>query len=57
MVFHMPGLLYKIFPEAVLEGKEDPSINPWSVDYSKLTSVLCQAIKELSARISVLEKK
>lgn len=39
--------LYTVYPQAVTVGGEDPSKDPWSIDYSKLTPVLVKAIQEL----------
>lgn len=38
--------LYKILPEAVWVGGDDPRKNPWQVDYSRLTPLLAKAIQE-----------
>lgn len=46
--------LYEVYPEAVTKGGGD---KPWRIDYSKLVPVLLESIKELSARIEVLENK
>jgi len=47
--------LHSIFPQAVTVGGEDPYVEPWQVDYSKLTGVLVKAIQELKAEIDALK--
>ena len=53
--------LQEVFPAAVGgikdEVKEDGTINPQGVDYSKLVPILVKAIQELEAKVSVLENK
>lgn len=49
--------LYKVFPEAVHVGGDDEKEEPWSVDYSKLTPILWNAIKEQQDLIESLEKR
>ena len=39
--------LYKVYPQAVSVGGEDPNKNPWGVDYAKLTPLLVKAAQEL----------
>jgi hypothetical protein len=41
--------LYKIYPEAVSVGGEDPKNKPWAVDYGRLTPLLVKAVQELKA--------
>jgi len=45
----------KILPEIVLTANDE--IGTKSVDYSRLTAVLIEAVKELSARVKELENK
>ena len=47
--------LYKIFPTAVTRGGEDPTKNPWAVDYGKLTPLLTKAIQEQHQQIEALK--
>ena len=63
--------LYKIFPQAVEPGGDDPETKPWLVDYSRLTPLLVKAVQEqqiiidkqqgqidaLLKRVEALEKK
>jgi hypothetical protein len=39
--------LQTIFPNAVTVGGENPTENPWTVDYGRVTPVLAKAIQEL----------
>ena len=45
----------KILPEIVLTA--DDEMGTKSVDYSRITAVLIEAVKELSARVKELENK
>ena len=45
------------YPWAVEEGGEDPNMNPWGVDYGKLTPILVKAIQELSAKLEAAEER
>jgi hypothetical protein len=54
--------LNNLVPEAVTEGGEDVTENPWGVDYGKLTPYLVKALQEqqniiedLKSRIETLE--
>jgi len=47
--------LYEIYPYAVTVGGDDPKMNPWSVDYGRLTPLIVKAIQELNDKITVLE--
>ena len=49
--------LYKVFPQAVSPGGEDPKSAPWCIDYGKLTGVLCKAIQELQHEITQLKEQ
>ncbi len=49
--------LYTVFPPAVSVGGENPKTDPWSIDYSKLTPVLTQAIQDLNDKVTDLEKE
>ena len=39
--------LQTVFPNAVTEGGENPTENPWTVDYGRVTPVLAKAIQQL----------
>jgi hypothetical protein len=41
--------LYKVYPEAVSVGGDDPTKKPWSVDYGRVTPLIVRAIQELKA--------
>lgn len=48
--------LYKLFPQAVSVGNDTVDakgnlINPWQVDYSKLTPILTKGIQDLNAKL------
>ena len=45
----------KVLPEIVITGKTEEKLK--SVDYGRLTAVLIEAVKELSARVKELEGK
>jgi hypothetical protein len=54
--------LFEVFPDAVCEGGDDVTKQPWSIDYVKLIPVLTKAIQEqqviiddLKSRIETLE--
>jgi hypothetical protein len=49
--------LYKIYPQAVAVGGDDPKKNPWAVDYGKLTPLLVKAIQEQQLQIEALKKE
>jgi hypothetical protein len=42
--------LYRVIPQAVSVGGDDPTTNPWQVDYGKLTPFLVKAVQELKTR-------
>lgn len=46
--------LYDIYPYAVTVGGNDPSKNPWGVDYGRLTPLLVKSIQELNYKINNL---
>tara|TARA_R110002096_G_scaffold162719_1_gene329935 strand:- start:48 stop:689 length:642 start_codon:yes stop_codon:yes gene_type:complete len=65
--FHSTGFiaqeLHEHIPEAVSVGLEDPTQDPWSVDYGRLTPFIIKAMQEqqtfielLTARIAALEE-
>ncbi|MEI6690379.1 MAG: glycine-rich domain-containing protein, partial [bacterium] len=43
--------LYKYYPEAVHVGGDDPTKDPWSVDYGRITPLLAKAIQEQQVQI------
>jgi hypothetical protein len=47
--------LQTVFPNAVTPGGEDPTKNPWTVDYGRVTPVLVKAIQEQQAEIEALK--
>jgi hypothetical protein len=47
--------LYKLFPQAVHVGGQDAKLNPWTIDYSKLTPVLVKGIQEQQQQITDLQ--
>ena len=47
--------LNTVFPNAVTPGGEDPTKNPWTVDYGRVTPVLVKAIQEQQAEIGSLK--
>ncbi|MEL7249601.1 MAG: FG-GAP-like repeat-containing protein [Bacteroidota bacterium] len=49
--------LYHIYPIAVSPGGEDENIDPWTVDYSKLTPLLVKGMQEQQAIIDELKRK
>ncbi|GMF36866.1 unnamed protein product [Phytophthora lilii] len=55
--------LYEIIPEVVEKGANDDTnpngypINPWGIDLSSLTAVLCRAVQELKAEVDELHRK
>jgi len=46
--------LYAIAPGVVSVGGEDPKINPWTVDYSKLTPFLIKSVQDQQHQIEQL---
>jgi Chaperone of endosialidase len=49
--------LYTVLPEVVTPGGEDPSVKPWTVDYSRVTPLLTRAIQEQQAEIDALKEQ
>ena len=49
--------LYSIYPEAVTKGGEDPKIQPWMIDYGKLTPLLVKGMQDQQAQIEQLLKR
>jgi len=42
--------LHEIIPQAVSVGGDDPAVDPWQVDYGKLTPFLVKAVQDLNNR-------
>src|SRR5215469_15067538 len=49
--------LYTVLPEVVTQGGTDPSKNPWTVDYGRLTPLLTKAIQEEQGEIEALKQQ
>jgi len=49
--------LYKVTPSVVTVGGADAALNPWQVDYGKLTPYLIKAVQDQQQQIEQLEKK
>jgi hypothetical protein len=45
------------YPEAVIEGGEDPAMDPWMIDYGRLTPLLIRAIQQLQREIDQLKRR
>jgi hypothetical protein len=46
--------LYKIFPYMVTVGGDDPTKNPWGVDYSELGVVALKSVQELDLNVNAI---
>jgi hypothetical protein len=44
----------QIYPEAVHEGGDDPNMEPWMIDYGRLTPLLIKAIQDLAKEVDGL---
>lgn len=49
--------LHKVFPDAVSQGGEDATKNPWTVDYGRITPVLVKSVQELNAKVETQEQE
>lgn len=49
--------LYKIYPQAVSVGGDDPKTQPWQVDYSKIVPLLVKSVQDLSKENETLKKQ
>lgn len=49
--------LFTVIPEAVHQGGTNPSINPWTADYGRVTPLLTRAIQEQQAEIETLKQQ
>ena len=47
--------LEPVYPAAVSVGGDDPTQNPWGIDYGRLTPLLIAAVQELTRRLEALE--
>lgn len=47
--------VYEVLPEMVNKGGDDPKMQPWGMDYGRLTGVLCKAIQEQQDQIDLLK--
>jgi hypothetical protein len=47
----------EIYPAAVFEGGDDPAMEPWGIDYGRLTPLLVRTIQQQQAQIEVLEAR
>jgi hypothetical protein len=43
------------YPEAVHEGGEDANLEPWMIDYGRLTPLLIKAVQDLAAQVDDLK--
>jgi hypothetical protein len=48
--------VFEHYPEAVHAGGENPLLEPWMIDYGRLTPLLIKAVQQLAARVEVLER-
>ena len=44
----------KVYPEAVHEGGKDPNLEPWMLDYGRLTPLIIKAVQDLAAEVKAL---
>ena len=49
--------LYTVLPEVVTRGGTDPSRDPWTVDYGRITPLLTKAIQEQQGEIDTLRQQ
>ena len=49
--------LYTVLPEVVTRGGTDPSKDPWTVDYGRITPLLTKAIQEQQGEIDTLRQQ
>jgi hypothetical protein len=47
--------VYRVYPEVVHRGGDDPVTEPWTIDYGRLTPLLVRAVQQLAARVAALE--
>ena len=49
--------LNEVIPDVVQQGGDDVNVDPWQIDYGKLTPYLVKAIQEQQALIEALQKE
>jgi hypothetical protein len=49
--------LYTVLPDAVTVGGANPVVEPWTVDYGRVTPLLTRAIQEQQAEIEALKEQ
>src|SRR5690606_15421126 len=49
--------LYKVYPDAVIEGGADPNEDPWQVDKTALIPLLVKAVQDQQQEIEELRNK
>jgi hypothetical protein len=49
--------LSSVYPEAVSVGGDDPQINPWQVDYGRLSPLIVKSIQEMQHEIDDLRAR
>jgi hypothetical protein len=47
----------KVYPEAVHEGGKDPNLEPWMIDYGRLSPLLIKGIQQQQEMIAALQAK
>jgi hypothetical protein len=47
--------LHEVIPQVVAVGGDDPAVDPWQVDYGKLTPFLVKAVQDLKAENETLK--
>jgi len=49
--------LNEVIPDVVQQGGDDVNVDPWQIDYGKLTPYLVKAIQEQQEQIETLKKE
>jgi hypothetical protein len=44
----------KVYPEAVHQGGKDPNLEPWMIDYGRMTPLIIKAFQDLAAKVDAL---
>jgi hypothetical protein len=47
----------KVYPQAVHEGGKDPNLEPWMIDYGRLTPLLIKGMQQQQEMIAALQAK